>query len=408
MTVALAFIAMLIELCLGYPLALHRAIGHPVTWIGRLIAWLDRTLNREPATALTRRATGVAAILILLAVVGVLAFLVQSVLLRLPFGILTTALVGSTLVAQRSLHRHVADVAAALETGGTAAGRQAVGHIVGRDTDTLDAAGVARAAIESLAENFSDAIVAPVFWLAIGGLPGSALYKAINTADSMIGHRTPRYEAFGWAAARLDDLVNLPASRLSALLLVTAAALSGNGAGAAWRTVSWRRGTKGRLSARFAAVRVRVADGPTQRIRDMGNQHMPGDEAWLVGERRASGERKYYLSNLPADASIKALASTIKARWICEQAHQQLKEELGLDHFEGRSWHGLHRHALMTMIAYAFLQHRRLAAAKREKKSRRATTTAKLAGSASCHHHLYDPCIAPPMPALSVMAQGVA
>ena len=197
MTVALAFIAMLIELCFGYPEALHRAIGHPVTWIGRLIAWLDRTLNREPATALTRRATGVAAILILLAVVGVLAFLVQSVLLRLPFGILTTALVGSTLVAQRSLHRHVADVAAALETGGTAAGRQAVGHIVGRDTDTLDAAGVARAAIESLAENFSDAIVAPVFWLAIGGLPGSALYKAINTADSMIGHRTPRYETFG-------------------------------------------------------------------------------------------------------------------------------------------------------------------------------------------------------------------
>ena len=176
-------------------------------------------------------------------------------------------------------------------------------------------------------------------------------------------------------------------------------------AGAAWRTVSWRRGTKGRLSARFAAVRVRVADGPTQRIRDMGNQHMPGDEAWLVGERRANGERKYYLSNLPADASIKALASTIKARWICEQAHQQLKEELGLDHFEGRSWHGLHRHALMTMIAYAFLQHRRLAAAKREKKSRRATTTAKLAGSASCHHHLYDPRIAATMPTLSVMAQ---
>jgi adenosylcobinamide-phosphate synthase len=135
------------------------------------------------------------------------------------------------------LHRHVADVAAALETGGTAAGRQAVGHIVGRDTDTLDAAGVARAAIESLSENFSDAIVAPVFWLAIGGLPGSALYKAINTADSMIGHRTPRYEAFGWAAARLDDLVNLPASRLSALLLVAAAALSGNRAGAAWRAL---------------------------------------------------------------------------------------------------------------------------------------------------------------------------
>ena len=220
---------MLIELCLGYPATLHRAIGHPVTWMGRLIAWLDRALNRETATPQARRAAGVVAVLILLAIVGVLAFLVQSALLRLPFGIFAAALVASTLVAQRSLHRHVADVAAALETDGVAAGREAVAHIVGRDTEKLDAAGVARAAIESLAENFSDAIVAPVFWMAIGGLPGAALYKAINTADSMIGHRTPRHEAFGWAAARLDDLVNLPASRLSALLLVAAAALSGNG-----------------------------------------------------------------------------------------------------------------------------------------------------------------------------------
>ena len=228
---------MLVELCVGYPATLHRAIGHPVTWMGRLIAWLDRALNRETATPQARRAAGVAAVLILLAIVGALAFLVQSALLRLPFGILAAALVASTLVAQRSLHRHVADVAAALETGGVAAGRQAVAHIVGRDTEKLDAAGVARAAIESLAENFSDAIVAPVFWMAIGGLPGAALYKAINTADSMIGHRTPRHQAFGWAAARLDDLVNLPASRLSALLLVAAAALSGNGARAAWRAV---------------------------------------------------------------------------------------------------------------------------------------------------------------------------
>jgi adenosylcobinamide-phosphate synthase len=237
MTVALTFIVMLVELCVGYPATLHRAIGHPVTWMGRLIAWLDRTLNRETATPQARRAAGVVAVLILLAIVGVLAFLVQSALLRLPFGILAAALVASTLVAQRSLHRHVADVAAALETDGVAAGREAVAHIVGRDTEKLDAAGVARAAIESLAENFSDAIVAPVFWMVIGGLPGAALYKAINTADSMIGHRTPRHQAFGWAAARLDDLVNLPASRLSAVLLVAAAAISGNGAGTAWRAV---------------------------------------------------------------------------------------------------------------------------------------------------------------------------
>ncbi len=134
-------------------------------------------------------------------------------------------------------------------------------------------------------------------------------------------------------------------------------------ANAKWRTLTWRKGTKGPLKARFAALRVRVADGPPQRIGDKGMQHMPGEEVWLVGERRASGEQKYYLANLPADANLRTLAATIKARWVCEQAHQQLKEELGLDHFEGRSWRGLHRHALMTMIAYAFLQHLRLAAA---------------------------------------------
>jgi SRSO17 transposase len=138
---------------------------------------------------------------------------------------------------------------------------------------------------------------------------------------------------------------------------------------AKWRRVSWRKGTKGPLAASFAAVRVRIADGPPQRIHDKGMQHMPGEEAWLVGERRASGERKYYLSNLPPDASLKTLAAAIKARWVCEQAHQQLKEELGLDHFEGRSWHGLHRHTLMTMIAYAYLQSRRLAAASGGKKN---------------------------------------
>ena len=138
---------------------------------------------------------------------------------------------------------------------------------------------------------------------------------------------------------------------------------------ARWQTISWRRGTKGRLSARFAAARVRVADGPPQRIHDMGAQHLPGEEVWVIGEHRSTAERKYYLSNLPADTPLKQIAGAIKARWICEQAHQQLKEELGLDHFEGRSWTGLHRHALMTMIAYAFLQSQRLNQARGEKES---------------------------------------
>src|SRR5271168_3307754 len=156
-------------------------------------------------------------------------------------------------------------------------------------------------------------------------------------------------------------------------------------AAAKWRTVSWSSGRKARLKARFAAVRVHVADGPPQRIWDKGQQHLPGDEAWLIGELRVSGEKKYYLANLPARTDLRSLAATIKARWICEQAHQQLKEELGLDHFEGRSWQGLHRHALMTMIAYAFLQHRRLAHAGRKKKNQRASASTNNARRTSRH-----------------------
>ena len=143
-----------------------------------------------------------------------------------------------------------------------------------------------------------------------------------------------------------------------------------------WRWITWRHGTKGPLRAQFAAVRVRAADGPEVRLQGRTGQHLPGDEVWLVGEHRLSGEYKYYLSNLPPDTTLKQLASTIKARWVCEQAHQQLKEELGLDHFEGRSWQGLHRHALMTLIAFCFSQDQRLQAAKRGKKEGQRATSA--------------------------------
>ena len=174
-------------------------------------------------------------------------------------------------------------------------------------------------------------------------------------------------------------------------------------ANATWRTISWRTGTKGKLKARFAAVRVRVADGPPQRIKDKGQQHLPGDEAWLIGESRMSGEKKYYLANLPAKTDLHTLAATIKARWICEQAHQQMKEELGLDHFEGRSWQGLHRHALMTMIAYAFLQHRRLATARRKKKEHWAAASANFARRAPRHPRTLHPTTTAAMPLLSKM-----
>lgn len=279
-TLPLLFAALLIEATLGYPARLFAWIGHPVTWIGVLIARLDRALNRDEASFAMRRLAGVAALLVLLAVT-LAAALALAWLCRLAgiFALLPLALLASSLLAQRSLHEHVARVAEGLEQNGLAGGRKAVAMVVGRDPESLDEAGVARAAIESLAENFSDGVVAPAFWLGLGGLPGGALYKAINTADSMIGHRSPRYLAFGWAAARLDDLVNLPASRLTALLLVAAAALDREAnAGAAWRALrrdagrhrspnaGWPEAAMaGALGLRLAGPRVygavRVEDG---------------------------------------------------------------------------------------------------------------------------------------------------
>ncbi len=219
----LTLLALLFEATFGYPERLATRLGHPVAWIGRLIELLDLRLNRVGDAPPRRRAAGVLAIFIVIIIVAAVAFLIERSLLLLPFGLILVAIVASTLLAQRSLHVHVEQVAVALEQDGLEAAREAVSHIVGRDTARLDEAGIARAVIESLAENFSDGVVAPSFWMLIAGLPGAAIYKAINTADSMIGHRTERHEDFGWAAARLDDLVNLPASRLTALFLIAAA-----------------------------------------------------------------------------------------------------------------------------------------------------------------------------------------
>ena len=238
--------ALAIEMLAGYPPSVFAAIGHPVTWIGRLIAALDRRFNLEGDDFEARRRAGVLALLLLLAVTGFAAEIVQILCLALPLGFLVAAVIASSLIASRSLDEHVAAVATGLERQGVVGGRAAVSRIVGRNPEALDVHGVSRAAIESLAENFSDGVVAPAVWLGVLGLPGAALYKAINTADSMIGHRTPRHLAFGWAAARLDDVVNLPASRLSALLLVAAAwLLPGADARAAWRAV-WRDARKHR------------------------------------------------------------------------------------------------------------------------------------------------------------------
>lgn len=238
-TLPLLLLALLAEAALGYPPRLYAAMGHPVTWYGTLIAWLDRVLNRETDGFARRRLAGIAALAVLLVLAGGAALLATWLCgLAGALGLLPLALLASTLLAQRSLHEHVAAVARGLEQGGIEGGRAAVAMIVGRNPHSLDEAGVARAAIESLAENFSDGVTAPAFWLGVAGLPGIALYKAINTADSMIGHRTERHLAFGWAAARLDDLVNLPASRLTGLLIVAAAALNRDAnAGGAWRAL---------------------------------------------------------------------------------------------------------------------------------------------------------------------------
>ncbi|WP_430912773.1 adenosylcobinamide-phosphate synthase CbiB [Methylobacterium sp. sgz302541] len=238
LTLVVLALALAIEAAAGYPDALYRALGHPVTWIGRAIAALDARLNRGGPAA--RRLAGVAALLALLGLVAAasVALTALAVLTGPVAGIALAALLCASLPAQRSLHLHVARVASAFRAEGLDGGRRAVSMIVGRDPQSLDEAAICRAAIESLAENFSDGIVAPAVWIGLLGLPGGALYKAINTADSMIGHRTPRHEAFGWAAARLDDLVNLPASRLSAGLIVAAAALHpGASAGDALRAI---------------------------------------------------------------------------------------------------------------------------------------------------------------------------
>jgi len=222
---SIAAAALILEAVFGYPPALYRRIGHPVTWIGALIAATELRINQASDPASIGRLKGALSLLFWLALTAAATGLIVTLCgLSRPL-ILLLAILAASLPAQRSLYQHVEAVADALESSDLLAARQAVARIVGRDTAALDEAGVARAAIESLAENFSDGIVAPAFWLAIGGLVGGALYKTINTADSMIGHRNKRYEFFGWAAARLDDLVNLPAARLAAAYLLRRAML---------------------------------------------------------------------------------------------------------------------------------------------------------------------------------------
>jgi adenosylcobinamide-phosphate synthase len=219
--------ALMLDACIGDPDWIWAHVPHPVVFMGRLIDALDQRYNDPAKSDLNRRIAGVLALLILL-MLGIGLGLWLEILCRaVPLGSWLNALLASTLLAQRSLYEHIAQVRDAFLTGGLEAARHAVARVVGRDPQTLDEAAVCRAAVESCAENFSDGVVAPAFWFALFGLPGLITYKIVNTADSMIGHKTPRYAAFGWAAARWDDLLNLLPARLSGLLFCLMAPVTG-------------------------------------------------------------------------------------------------------------------------------------------------------------------------------------
>jgi adenosylcobinamide-phosphate synthase len=235
---------LVIDALFGEMPAIFRQIPHPVVIAGRAIAFFDRKLNREARSETSRRERGIVAVIVLVGGAALLGLAVERVCRGRLIGAAVEAVLIAVLVAQRSLYEHVAAVAAALGSGGLAGGREAVRHIVGRDPMSLDVHGVARAAIESLAENFSDGVVAPVFWYLLLGLPGLLAYKMANTLDSMIGHRTPRYHAFGWAAARLDDVLNTVPAPLSGILLAAAAVLAKNGRPAHAFTIMLRDGRK--------------------------------------------------------------------------------------------------------------------------------------------------------------------
>ncbi len=233
----LLFAAIVLDGVFGDPDFLWRRFPHPVVWIGKCIAVLDIRLNRTGLTAGQRKAGGVATLIILVAASLAAGMILHWLFKLLPFGGIFTALLASVLIAQKSLYQHVAAVRDGLLSQGLEGGRRAVAMIVGRDPQQLDEAGVSRAAIESCAENFSDGVVAPIFWFAMLGLPGLIAYKAVNTADSMIGHKTDIYGDFGWASARFDDLINLPASRLSGLLFILSAPLAGGSPKKAFQAV---------------------------------------------------------------------------------------------------------------------------------------------------------------------------
>ncbi len=276
-----ALTALALDAALGWPHPLYRRIGHPVGLFARIIDGCETRWNRSEFAFAARRALGILAIALLILLVAGVSWVIQSLLITRPYGWIGIAILAWPALAQRSLYDHVRTVGQALDGGDLPAARTAVGAIVGRDTAALDEAGVGRAAIESLAESFCDGVAAPLFWLLLLGLPGVWAYKAINTADSLIGHREPRWRAFGWAAARIDDAANFIPARVSGLLLCVAG-------GGGWRTL-WRDARQHASpnagwpeAAMAGALGLRLA-GP---VAYDGVMH---DKPWIGDGRREAG-----------------------------------------------------------------------------------------------------------------------
>ncbi len=279
----LLLVGLAIDAVAGDMPALFAFIPHPVVLAGRAIASFERKLNRATRSDRSRRERGIVTVVVLVGAAYGVGWAVDFLCRGSLAGGAVEALAIGILVAQRGLYLHVAAVAAALQQGGLMAGRQAVSRIVGRDPARLDQHGVVRAAIESLAENFSDGVVAPVFWYLLLGLPGLFAYKMANTLDSMIGHRTERYRAFGWAAARFDDALNLVPAPLSGLLLVAASLFAGNTSSIRALVVMLRDGRKhhspnaGWPEAAMAGALGLALAGPRHYVEGVVNDPWLGD-----------------------------------------------------------------------------------------------------------------------------------
>jgi len=280
-TSAILLLALAVDALIGWPDALYRKIGHPVTWLGKLISHMDKSLNRMEWHPPTRRLMGLltAAFIILICIVS--GQIIQNAVGQGILGFLISVLLAWPLLASRSLYSHVKDVAQPLELMDLRSAREAVSMIVGRDPKQLDTAGVGRAAIESLAENTSDGVVAPIFWGLIFGLPGILAYKAINTMDSMIGYKTPKHLDFGWAAARIDDLANWVPARLTGLIIAMMSGTPNTALQTIWRDAGKHRSPNAGWpeSAMAAALGVRLS-GPRSYHDKQTN------DPWLYAEGR--------------------------------------------------------------------------------------------------------------------------